>query len=53
MKANEMFVTDLSNIEMLREDKGKKIIESEAFKKIVDNLLNFPNLNKILDSIVH
>jgi hypothetical protein len=53
MKANELFVSDLSNIDITPEIKAQNIVTSPNFKKIVDNLLNSPNLLTALKSIIN
>ena len=52
MKANELFVSDMSNKDLIPETKAKQIITSPNFKKIVDVLLDSPNLITMLNSLV-
>lgn len=50
MKANELFVTDFTNI-YDTDTKAENVVTSEAFKKMVNVLLNSPDLLNILESL--
>jgi len=49
MKANELFVTDFTNVDTHIE-KAQSIIQSPEFKKMVDNILDSPDLINLLNS---
>ena len=49
MKANELFITDFTNIDT-NITKAENIIQSTGFRKMVDNILDSTDLINLLDS---